>query len=114
MAQFNVTFGVISGRGWVAIALVSCWDPCCRCGLLFAASPSLQLLQAAGLGHIPYQVFLVMPFVLTITAMAVVSSRNAVAPAARCSLPWREERAQPAWSIDRRPRRRPTNKGRCA
>jgi ABC-type uncharacterized transport system permease subunit len=95
MAQFNAfTFGVISGRGWVAIALVvfGRWDPwrCAAAALLFAAIDALQLrLQAAGLGHIPYQVFLIMPFLLTIIAMALVS-RNAVAPAALLK-PFRKE-----------------------
>jgi simple sugar transport system permease protein len=97
MAQFNAfTFGVISGRGWVAIALVvfGRWDPwrCAGAALLFAAIDALQLrLQASGLGHIPYQVFLVLPFVLTIVAMALIS-RNAVAPAALLKPFRREER----------------------
>jgi ABC-type uncharacterized transport system permease subunit len=95
MAQFNAfTFGVISGRGWIAIALVvfGRWDPwrCAGAALLFAAIDALQLrLQASGLGHIPYQVFLVLPFLLTIIAMALVS-RNAVAPAALLK-PFRKE-----------------------
>jgi general nucleoside transport system permease protein len=95
MAQFNAfTFGVISGRGWVAIALVvfGRWDPwrCALAALLFAAIDALQLrLQAAGLGHIPYEVFLILPFLLTIVAMALVS-RNAVAPAALLK-PFRKE-----------------------
>ena len=96
MAQFNAfTFGVVSGRGWVAIALVvfGRWDPW-RCGRRGAAvrrsSTRLQLrLQASGLGHIPYEVFLMLPFVLTIVAMALVS-RNAVAPAALLK-PFRKE-----------------------
>ena len=95
MAQFNAfTFGVISGRGWVAIALVvfGRWDPwrCAFAALLFAAIDALQLrLQAAGLGHIPYQAFLILPFLLTIVAMALFS-RNAVAPAALLK-PFRKE-----------------------
>jgi simple sugar transport system permease protein len=95
MAQFNAfTFGVISGRGWIAIALVvfGRWDPwrCAGAALLFAAIDALQLrLQASGLGHIPYEVFLVLPFLLTIVAMALVS-RNAVAPAALLK-PFRKE-----------------------
>jgi general nucleoside transport system permease protein len=97
MAQFNAfTFGVISGRGWIAIALVvfGRWDPwrCAGAALLFAAIDALQLrLQASGLGHIPYQVFLILPFVLTIVAMALIS-RNAVAPAALLKPFRREER----------------------
>ena len=95
LAQFNAfTFGVISGRGWVAIALVvfGRWDPWKAAGaaLLFAAIDALQLrLQASGLGHIPYEVFLILPFLFTIIAMAVMS-RNAVAPAALLK-PFRKE-----------------------
>ena len=95
LAQFNAfTFGVISGRGWVAIALVvfGRWDPvrCAGAALLFAFVDALQLrLQASGLGHIPYEAFLVLPFVFTIIAMALMS-RNAVAPAALLK-PFRKE-----------------------
>ena len=95
MAQFSsFTFGVVSGRGWVCIALVvfGRWDPW-RCGLaalLFAFVDALQLrLQASGLGHIPYQAFLTLPFLLTIVAMASVS-RDAAAPAALLK-PFRKE-----------------------
>ncbi len=97
MAQFNAfTFGVVSGRGWVAIALVvfGRWDPWRSAGaaLLFAFVDALQLrLQAAGLGHIPYEAFLMLPFVLTIVAMAFMS-RNAVAPTALLKPFRREER----------------------
>jgi simple sugar transport system permease protein len=97
MAQFNAfTFGVVSGRGWVAIALVvfGRWDPWRSAGaaLLFAFVDALQLrLQASGLGHIPYEAFLMLPFVLTIVAMAFMS-RNAVAPAALLKPFHKEER----------------------
>jgi general nucleoside transport system permease protein len=95
LAQFNAfTFGVISGRGWVAIALVvfGRWDPVRAAGaaLLFALIDALQLrLQASGLGHIPYEAFLMLPFVFTIVAMALMS-RNAVAPTALLK-PFRKE-----------------------
>jgi simple sugar transport system permease protein len=97
MAQFNAfTFGVVSGRGWVAIALVvfGRWDPWRSAGaaLLFAFVDALQLrMQASGLGHIPYEAFLMLPFVLTIVAMALMS-RNAVAPSALLKPFRREER----------------------
>jgi simple sugar transport system permease protein len=95
MAQFNAfTFGVISGRGWVCIALVvfGQWRPWRSAlgALLFALIDALQLrLQATGAIQIPYQLFLMMPFVLTIVAMAAVS-RNARAPAALL-VPFRKE-----------------------
>ena len=72
MVQFNAfTFGVISGRGWVCIALVvfGQWSPWKSAGgaLLFALIDALQLrLQASSLIDLPYQVFLMMPFRLII------------------------------------------------
>jgi simple sugar transport system permease protein len=95
ISQFNAfTFGVISGRGWVAIALVvfGLWSPwrCAAGALLFAALEALQLrLQATNVLQLPYQVFLMLPFVMTIVAMALVS-RNARAPAALL-VPFRKE-----------------------
>jgi general nucleoside transport system permease protein len=95
ISQFNAfTFGVVSGRGWVAIALVvfGLWSPWrgAAGALLFAALEALQLrLQANNVLHLPYQVFLMLPFVMTIVAMALVS-RNARAPAALL-VPFRKE-----------------------
>ena len=95
IAQFNAfTFGVVSGRGWVSIALVvfGLWNPwrCAAGALLFAALEALQLrLQATNILHVPYPVLLMMPFVLTIVAMALVS-RNARAPASLL-VPFRKE-----------------------
>ncbi len=95
IAQFNAfTFGVISGRGWVCIALVVLgqWDPwrCAVAALLFGAVEALGLrLQFAGVIDIPYQVFLMLPFVVTILAMAAFS-RRARAPAALL-IPFRRE-----------------------
>ena len=61
--------------------------PCCS-----PSSMRLQLrLQASGLGHIPYEAFLMLPFIFTIVAMAVMS-RNAVAPSALLKPFRREER----------------------
>lgn len=95
LAQFNAfTFGVISGRGWVCIALVVLgqWDPwrCAAAALLFGAVDALQLrLQSSGAIDLPYQFFLMLPFVVTIVAMAVFS-RSARAPAALL-VPFRRE-----------------------
>ena len=95
ISQFNAfTFGVISGRGWVAVALVvfGQWSPwkCAGGALLFAALEALQLrLQAHNVLNLPYQAFLMLPFVMTIIAMALVS-RNARAPAALL-VPFRKE-----------------------
>src|SRR5207249_5346670 len=74
IAQYNAfTFGVISGRGWICIALVvfGQWRPWRSAlgALLFAFIDALQLrFQASGLIHLPYQVFLMLPFLLTIVA----------------------------------------------
>ena len=95
IAQFNAfTFGVISGRGWVCIALVVLgqWDPwrTALAALLFGSVDALQLrLQSSGAIDLPYQVFLMMPFVVTIVAMAVLA-RSARAPAALL-IPFRKE-----------------------
>jgi ABC-type uncharacterized transport system permease subunit len=95
LAQFNAfTFGVISGRGWVCIALVvfGQWNPWRSAigALLFAFIDALQLrLQASAAIDLPYQLFLMMPFVLTIVAMALVS-KSARAPAALL-MPFRKE-----------------------
>lgn len=95
LAQFNAfTFGVISGRGWVCIALVVLgrWDPlrCAFAALLFGAVDALQLrLQSSGAIDLPYQVFLMLPFLATVVAMALLS-RNARAPAALL-VPYRRE-----------------------
>jgi general nucleoside transport system permease protein len=96
MAQFNTfTFGVISGRGWIAIALVvfGRWDPwrCAGAAVLFALVDALQLrLQTvAGMSQAPYEVFLALPFLFTIVAMAVMS-RDAAAPPALLQ-PFRKE-----------------------
>jgi len=94
MAQYNAyTFGVISGRGWVCIALVvfGQWNPwkSAAGALLFAFIDALQLRLQASTFNLPYEVFLMMPFVLTIVGMALVS-RNAKAPAAPL-IPFRKE-----------------------
>jgi general nucleoside transport system permease protein len=95
LAQFNAfTFGVVSGRGWVCIALVVLgqWDPWRVAGaaLLFGALDALGLrLQSSGGIDLPYQVFLMLPFLATIVAMAVLA-RKARAPAALL-IPFRRE-----------------------
>lgn len=95
LAQFNAfTFGIISGRGWVCIALVVLgrWDPwrCAFAALLFGAVDALQLrLQSSGAIDLPYQIFLLLPFLVTVIAMAIVA-RNARAPAALLK-PYRKE-----------------------
>lgn len=78
-------FEMVNGRGWVCIALVvfGAWRPgkAVLGALLFAAFDALQIrLQPLAPG-VPYQLFLMLPFVLSILAL-VVMSRRARVPAA--------------------------------
>ncbi len=75
---------VIGGRGWVSIAMVifGNWDPLRGAlgALIFGFLDALQLrLQAMGL-RLPFDLFLVIPYVMTIVALFGVS-RRASAPA---------------------------------
>ena len=89
------THGIISGRGWVAIALVifGNWDPIKVMGgaLIFGGTFALQLrLQAMGLElPVPYETFLALPYIVTIIAL-VIAGRNASYPAALLK-PYRRE-----------------------
>lgn len=80
-------FEMINGRGWVAIALVvfGAWSPwkALLGAVLFAAFDALQirLQQTELFADIPYQVFLMTPFILSILAL-VLMSRRANVPAA--------------------------------
>ena len=94
LAQLGTfTFGIVAGRGWVAIALVifGNWQAFRVFGaaLLFGALSVLQLrLQAEGV-DIPYQALLALPYLVTILALAV-AGRNASYPAALLK-PYRRE-----------------------
>jgi simple sugar transport system permease protein len=86
--------GLTQGRGWVCIALVvfANWSPFRVLGgaLLFGGIDAVQLsLQSVG-WNIPYQLFLMLPYVLTIVALVAVS-RRARAPAALLSSYKRED-----------------------
>lgn len=80
-------FEMVNGRGWIAIALVvfGAWRPgkAVLGAFLFAAFDALQIrLQQTPLGAgLPYQLFLMAPYVLSILALVVMSRRAAV-PAA--------------------------------
>ena len=79
-------FGMINGRGWIAIALVifASWKPerALIGALLFAGLDAYQVRaqQLAG-AIIPYQFFLMLPFVLSIAAM-IIASKNTRYPKA--------------------------------
>jgi simple sugar transport system permease protein len=71
--------GMSAGRGFIAIAIVVVgrWNPIgvAVAALLFGAASALQfLLQALGLA-LPYQLFLGLPYVLTLAALAGVAGR---------------------------------------
>ncbi|MAW88013.1 MAG: ABC transporter permease [Phyllobacteriaceae bacterium] len=81
MSAFNsFFFEMVNGRGWIAIALVvfGSWRPgkALIGAILFAAFDAYQLrLQQVAGGLVPYQVFLMMPYVLSILALILVARR---------------------------------------
>jgi ABC-type uncharacterized transport system permease subunit len=80
-AAFNAFFfSMINGRGWICVALVvfGSWRPgkALAGALLFAFFDALQLRLQQGAGDVlPYQVWLMIPFVLSIVALVAVSRR---------------------------------------
>jgi simple sugar transport system permease protein len=87
LAAFNAFFfNMVNGRGWVCVALVvfAGWKPgkALLGALLFGFFDALQLrLQQADTGGLPYQLYLMLPYVLSIVAL-IVASRRATAPQA--------------------------------
>ena len=74
--------GMSAGRGFIAIAIVVLgrWRPLgvAAAALLFGAATSLQtLFQSMGWSGIPYQLFLAVPYVLTLVVLAVTGKRDA-------------------------------------
>lgn len=80
-------FDMVNGRGWVCIALVvfGAWRPgkALLGAILFAAFDAFQIrLQQTPIGAaVPYQVFLMLPYFLSIAAL-IAMSRRAEVPAA--------------------------------
>jgi simple sugar transport system permease protein len=75
-------FTMINGRGWICVALVvfASWRPgkALLGALLFAAFDALQLrLQQSSGGLLPYQVYLMLPYALSILALVVMARRAA-------------------------------------
>jgi simple sugar transport system permease protein len=86
--------GIIAGRGWVCIALVifAKWDPIRAMwgALLFGGVFALQLrLQLINDLNIPFEIFLALPYLVTILALAI-AGRNVAYPGAYLK-PYRRE-----------------------
>ncbi len=83
LSAFNAFFfNMVNGRGWICVALVvfASWRPgkALAGALLFAFFDSLQLrLQQSGGEGIPYQLYLMLPYVLSILALVLVARRAA-------------------------------------
>ena len=75
-------FGMINGRGWICIALVifASWKPgkAFLGTILFAGFEALQIRiqQESGI-PIPYQFFLMLPYLLSIVALILISRKAA-------------------------------------
>lgn len=75
-------FNMVNGRGWICVALVvfASWRPgkALVGALLFAFFDALQLrLQQSGAAVLPYQVYLMLPYALSILALVLVARRAA-------------------------------------
>ena len=83
LSAFNAFFfGMVNGRGWIAIALVvfASWRPgkALLGALLFGAFDAFQIrLQQIVGGAVPYQLFLMLPYLLSILALVLVARRAA-------------------------------------
>ena len=88
LAAFNAFFfNMVNGRGWICVALVvfASWRPgkALLGALIFAFFDALQLrLQQGGaalpgLPELPYQVYLMLPYLLSILALVVMARRAA-------------------------------------
>ncbi|MEI7969507.1 MAG: ABC transporter permease [Betaproteobacteria bacterium] len=83
LSAFNAFFfNMVNGRGWICVALVvfASWRPgkALLGALLFAAFDALQLrLQQSTGAALPYQVYLMLPYLLSIAALALVARRAA-------------------------------------
>jgi simple sugar transport system permease protein len=81
LSAFNAFFfNMINGRGWICVALVvfASWRPgkALLGALLFAFFDALQLrLQQAGSAVLPYQMYLMLPYLLSIAALILVARK---------------------------------------
>jgi simple sugar transport system permease protein len=92
MSAFDAFFfGMVNGRGWICIALVvfASWHPgkALLGALLFGAFDAFQIRLQAEIGQVvPSQVFLMLPYLLSILALVLVA-RGADYPRALLQ-PW--------------------------
>lgn len=83
LSAFNAFFfGMVNGRGWICIALVvfASWRPgkALLGAVLFGAFDAFQVrLQQLLGGAVPYQLFLMLPYLLSILALVLVARRAA-------------------------------------
>jgi general nucleoside transport system permease protein len=81
LSAFNAFFfNMVNGRGWICVALVvfAAWRPgkALFGALLFAFFDALQLrLQQTGDAALPYQIYLMLPYVLSILALVLVARK---------------------------------------
>lgn len=81
LSAFNAFFfNMVNGRGWICVALVvfASWRPgkALAGALLFAFFDAMQLrLQQGGSEGVPYQVYLMLPYLLSIVALVLVARR---------------------------------------
>jgi simple sugar transport system permease protein len=86
LSAFNAFyFGMINGRGWICVALVvvASWraGKTLLAALIFAAADALQLRLQQIVPGLPYQLFLMLPYLLGIAAL-IALSRSAASPRA--------------------------------
>jgi ABC-type uncharacterized transport system permease subunit len=81
LSAFNAFFfNMVNGRGWICVALVvfASWRPgkALLGALLFAFFDALQLrMQQSGGAALPYQMYLMLPYVLSIVALVLVARK---------------------------------------
>jgi len=83
LSAFNSFFPtMVQGRGWICIALVvfSSWRPgrALFGALLFAFFDAFQLRLQTVVEGVPYQIFLMTPYILSIAALAIMARRARV------------------------------------
>ena len=82
LSAFNAFFfNMVNGRGWICVALVvfASWRPgkALLGALLFATFDALQLRLQQGGGLLPYQLYLMLPYALSLLALVLMSRRAA-------------------------------------